>query len=114
MNKISACLILLFPSLFIEAASVENLRCEYLVDPMGVDAPTPRLSGKREEDKFTLNVTNPANTIVTIYVPRKSASDISESGKPVSRVTGVEFSGMKNGKARFNCGSGNYSFQTNM
>ena len=44
MKKISAILILFFISLFIQAATIENLRCEYLVNPIGVDIATPRLS----------------------------------------------------------------------
>ena len=44
MKKFLVILILLYIGLFVQAATVENLRCEYLVDPIGVDATSPRLS----------------------------------------------------------------------
>ena len=44
MKKFSAILILIYTSLFIQAATVENLRCEYMVDPIGLDVTAPRLS----------------------------------------------------------------------
>jgi len=44
MKKFSVILILLYTGLFVQAATVENLRCEYLLNPIGVDEATPRLS----------------------------------------------------------------------
>ena len=44
MKKFSVILILLYTGLFVQAATVENLRCEYLLNPIGVDEVTPRLS----------------------------------------------------------------------
>ncbi len=35
---------LLLPGVYAVANSAENLRCEYLVNPLGIDAPSPRLS----------------------------------------------------------------------
>ena len=39
---------LLMPLIAIHAVEVENLRCEYLKDPLGVDVAKPRLSWKLE------------------------------------------------------------------
>jgi alpha-L-rhamnosidase len=71
-------------------------------------------SWKREKDKLTLNVTIPANTKATIYLPSLSGYGITESGIPVEKASDIEYIGVKSGKAIFHCGSGNYSFQTNM
>jgi alpha-L-rhamnosidase len=71
-------------------------------------------SWKREKGKLTLNVTIPANTTATIYLPSLSGSGITESGIPVEKASDIEYLGVKSGKAIFHCGSGNYFFQTNM
>jgi alpha-L-rhamnosidase len=57
-----------------------------------------------------LNVTIPANTTATVYVPAKSENNVTESGKPASTSTGVTFLRMEDGSAVFNVNSGNYSF----
>lgn len=59
---------------------------------------------------FRLNVSIPANTTATVYVPARSAADVSEGGKPVSKSPGVRFAGMKDGCAVFEVGSGDYRF----
>ena len=75
---------------------------------------------KRNGDKFTLNVTIPANTTATIYVPAKDAASVTEAGlvrrspgeggKPVARSEGVRFLRMESGRAVFAVGGGRYSF----
>jgi alpha-L-rhamnosidase len=69
---------------------------------------------KRDNGKLTMEVSIPVNTTATIYVPAKSAFGITESGKPAGKATGVEFSGIENGKAIFKVKSGNYSFQSDI
>jgi alpha-L-rhamnosidase len=71
-------------------------------------------SWKRENGQLTLVVSVPVNTTATIYVPAKSASEVTESGKPANQAAGVEFLRVENGKAIFKVQSGNYSFQSNM
>ena len=44
MKKYPIFFLLFFTSLILQAADVVNLRCEYLVNPIGVDATSPRLS----------------------------------------------------------------------
>jgi alpha-L-rhamnosidase len=63
--------------------------------------------------KFILEVSIPANTTATIYVPANAGSAITESGRPAAGAEGVKYVKEENGKAIFEVGSGNYSFQSN-
>jgi alpha-L-rhamnosidase len=67
---------------------------------------------KRDGGKFILDVTIPANTTATIFVPAKSEEEILESGKPVAQSSGVKFLRMENGRAVFEIGSGQYEFES--
>ena len=67
---------------------------------------------KRDGGKFTLNVTIPANTIATVFVPTKSAKDVLESGKPAAQSNSVKFLRMENGRAVFETASGRYEFES--
>jgi len=80
------------------------------------DSPYGRIksSWKREKEQLILEVTIPANTTATVYVPALSASGITESGQPADKAVGVEFKGMENGKAKFNTGSGSYRFTSSI
>ena len=68
---------------------------------------------KRSGDKFTLQVTIPANTRAIVYVPAKSASDVTEGGKPALQDSGVKFLREENGCVIFEIASGNYTFISN-
>ena len=57
-----------------------------------------------------LDVTIPANTTATVYVPAKDAAAVTESGKPTGKVEGVKFLRMENGAAVYEVGSGYYRF----
>jgi len=59
---------------------------------------------------FTLNVTIPANTTATIYVPAGDIESVTEGGQPATKAKAVRFLRMKDGKAVFAIGSGNYRF----
>ncbi len=78
------------------------------------DALTGRIksSWKRENEKLILEVSIPANTTATIYVPAKSGSAVMESGKPADMQDDVVFLRYIKGKAVYKAGSGNYSFQS--
>jgi hypothetical protein len=65
---------------------------------------------KRDGDKFTLNVRIPANTTATVFVPAKSANDVKESGKSVTRSRGVKFLRQESDRAVFAVESGAYEF----
>lgn len=63
------------------------------------------------EGKITLNVTIPANTTATVFVPAEDVSQVMESGKPAAGAEGVKFVRMERGSAVFEVDSGNYSFR---
>ena len=63
-----------------------------------------------EDGTFKLDVTIPANTTATVYVPAESAKSVTESGRPVTEAKGVRFLRIKQGTAVFAVGSGNYEF----
>jgi hypothetical protein len=60
---------------------------------------------KHDGGKFTLNVTIPANTTATIFVPAKSADEVLES-------SGAKFLREENGRAIFETASGDYIFKS--
>ncbi|PTQ95740.1 alpha-L-rhamnosidase [Mucilaginibacter yixingensis] len=59
---------------------------------------------------FKWNVTVPANTTATVYVPASSANAVTEGGKKVP--ADVKFIKMENGRAVFQVGSGTYNFES--
>ncbi|MEK7995281.1 MAG: alpha-L-rhamnosidase C-terminal domain-containing protein, partial [Planctomycetota bacterium] len=65
-----------------------------------------RLSG----GVFTLNVTIPANTTATVYVPSAGAESVTESGRPAGSAEGVGFLRMEGNEAVFAVASGDYRF----
>lgn len=67
---------------------------------------------KREGGQFTLNLTIPANTTATVFVPAKEAEAVTESGKPASQAEGVKFVRMDAHAAVYAVGSGAYRFQS--
>ena len=58
----------------------------------------------------SLNVTIPANTKATIYLPVKNGASVRESGKPAEQAEGVTFLAMEKGGAAIQIGSGKYAF----
>ena len=69
-------------------------------------------SWKRENGQFTLDITVPANTTATVWVPAKDAAAVTESGKKPSEVKGVKFVKSEAGSAVFEVQSGAYSFKS--
>jgi hypothetical protein len=69
---------------------------------------------KLDGSKLTLDVTIPANTTATVFVPAKDASAVTESGKPVTKAEGVKFLRMENGAAVYAVGSGTYRFESTL
>ena len=64
----------------------------------------------KEADGLHLDVTVPANTTATVFVPAEAASDVIERKLPADKADGVEFLQMRKGKAVFSVASGNYEF----
>ena len=67
-------------------------------------------SWKVDAARLQLEVTIPANTTATIYIPTKDEASVKESGKPAAKAKGVKFLRRENGTAVFEAGSGSYSF----
>jgi alpha-L-rhamnosidase len=63
-----------------------------------------------KDSKFTLNVTIPANTTATVYVPTVKPESVAETGIPAAMSEGVKFLQMEAGKAVYEVGSGDYVF----
>ena len=66
---------------------------------------------KRENGRFTLQVTIPANTTATVFVPARSADTVKEGGRPVKESRGVKFLRQQNDRAVFAVESGAYEFE---
>ena len=65
---------------------------------------------QRTGQKLTLDVTIPANTTATVYVPAREAASVTESGRPASEAAGVSRIGARPGYVLFAVGSGSYRF----
>ena len=57
-----------------------------------------------------LDVEIPANTTATVYVPAKSADEITEGGNALSSSKDIKIEGTENGYVVLNIGSGKYHF----
>jgi len=66
---------------------------------------------KRENGVLTMEVTVPANTTATIWVPAASENDVTEGLGPASKARGIKFLRMDAGAAVFAAGSGSYVFR---
>jgi alpha-L-rhamnosidase len=87
--------------------SVDWVKCSYQ-SPYGKIVS----NWKRDGDKLTMEVTIPANTTATIFVPTQDAAGITESGKPAAKAVGVIFLRSENGAAVYAVSSGTYQFQS--
>ena len=67
---------------------------------------------RREGGKLTIELTIPANTTATVYVPAKAVDSITESAQPAIRVADVKFLNFKSGVAAWEIGGGKYRFQS--
>ena len=69
---------------------------------------------KRAGDQFTWNLTVPANTQATVFVPAKEATSVKESGGPAHQAPSVKYLRMEAGAAVYEVGSGSYRFVSSM
>ena len=60
--------------------------------------------------KFDLQVTIPANTTATVYLPAKNLKSVREAGKDLAAVAGVKSAKMEANRAVLEIGSGDYHF----
>lgn len=65
-----------------------------------------------ENNVFTLQLSVPANTTATVYIPAEDISEVTESGMSATASEGVKFLKTENGYAVYSVGSGNYNFQS--
>ncbi len=70
-------------------------------------------SWKIEKDRFIWEVTIPANTTATLYMPADCAAEVTEQGLPAGDAEGVKYIRMEQDRAVFIVGSGSYSFVSN-
>ena len=59
---------------------------------------------------FKYNVSVPANTSATLYLPALSQDDVKESGRSLSKTEGLAVKGFENGCVVIELESGNYEF----
>jgi alpha-L-rhamnosidase len=64
------------------------------------------------EGRLKFDVTVPANTTATVYVPARDAAGVTESGRRATEQAGVQFVRMEEGAAVFLVQSGKYSFES--
>jgi alpha-L-rhamnosidase len=69
-----------------------------------------RSSWRKESGAFIYNITVPANTTATVYVPATSLDHVRESGRAVSDSEGVKWLRNENGYVALETGSGEYQF----
>ena len=67
---------------------------------------------RRTSDAFELDVTIPANTTATVYLPIGDVDDVTENGKPLTQIEGVRFIGAEGDRNVFAIDSGSYSLRT--
>jgi alpha-L-rhamnosidase len=68
---------------------------------------------KLENNNLLMDIDIPPNTTATIYIPVKGNNNVvSESGKPVSAVPGIQLAAPETGYMVLNVGSGSYHFST--
>lgn len=80
------------------------------------DSPYGRIASqwKRDGTLLRLDITLPANTSATVFVPTKDAAGVTESGKPAAQAEGVKLLRMENNAAVYAVGSGTYRFQSTL
>ena len=70
-----------------------------------------RSEWQREGNRLSMQVSVPVNTTAVIHVPTLDPDSVTESGRPVASSSGIKYLGMEQGKALYEVGSGDYSFE---
>jgi alpha-L-rhamnosidase len=71
-------------------------------------------SWKKDNGSFNLDVTIPANTTATVWLPAKEVGAVTESGKPAAKAGGVQFVRSESGGAIYEVQSGTYRFRSQL
>ncbi|HOX57361.1 MAG TPA: family 78 glycoside hydrolase catalytic domain [Candidatus Paceibacterota bacterium] len=69
---------------------------------------------QRKDGVFRWRITVPVNSTATVYVPAKSADDVTESGRPGVQSAGARLLRFEPGRAVFEVKSGDYNFQSSL
>ena len=69
---------------------------------------------KTENGQLTMNVTIPANTTATVYVPATDVAHVTESGKPIAEAVGVKYLRSEGNRVVLSIESGAYRFRTRL
>ena len=75
---------------------------------------TIRSGWSKKNGVLSLNVTIPANSVATVYVPSSRVGSITESGKNAAKAPSVRFLGEQDGCGVFEVGSGDYRFRSTL
>lgn len=67
-----------------------------------------------KDGKFKLAIKVPGNCTALVYVPAQSADGVKESGKRIANAKGLKFLRQEAGRAVFEVGSGEYSFESSL
>jgi len=89
--------------------SVDWVKCRYQSPYGGIVS-----NWKTDGAKLTMEVTIPANTTATVFVPTKDAAGVTESGTSAAKAEGVKFLRTENNAAVYAVGSGAYRFQATL
>jgi alpha-L-rhamnosidase len=65
---------------------------------------------KRSGQQLLLEVTLPANTTGTVYVPAQAKTTVTESGKSIDRLPGITYLRREGNAEVYKVGSGTYHF----
>ncbi len=68
---------------------------------------------QKSKNNFQWNISIPANTTATVYLPETDKKKINESGKALKDVYGILSMTTESGKLKIELGSGNYQFIVN-
>lgn len=69
---------------------------------------------KKTNGIFSWEITVPANTHATIYIPTSDKETVTENGKQISTIPDIQFIKEENGKAVYHINSGNYKFDSKL
>jgi alpha-L-rhamnosidase len=65
---------------------------------------------QRDSNKFVLQVSIPANTTATVYLPAESEQSVTEGGRPLTQAPGVRFLQVEEKHVKVTIESGDYDF----
>jgi alpha-L-rhamnosidase len=70
------------------------------------------ISWRRQEGSFNVDIDVPVGSTATIHIPAKTPDTVREQGKKISKKSGIELMGFRDGYAVYHVNSGKYSFES--